>query len=67
MGPLERRVRPLPMAEMTKDELRNKYYAELYTQLIVYGKSPNLAAEIAKEAADHLARQNFPFPELRVG
>lgn len=55
------------MAEMTKDELRNKYYAELYTQLIVYGKSPNLAAEIAKEAADHLARQNFPFPELRVG
>lgn len=58
---------PETTTDSTKDTLKNQYYAELYTQLIIYGKSPNLASEIAKEAADHLYRANLPFPSLKVG
>jgi secreted Zn-dependent insulinase-like peptidase len=55
----------------TKEQLRQEayrlYYSSIYTQLIIYGKSPNLATELAKEASEHIMRNGFPFPEIKVG
>ena len=60
-------VKPLPTGADIRKEKSELYYASMYSQLIIYGKSPGLAAELAKEATDHLLRNDKPFPELKVG
>jgi secreted Zn-dependent insulinase-like peptidase len=63
-------LNPLPQSK-TKEQLRQEayglYYSSIYTQLVIYGKSPNLASELAKEAANHIMRAGFPFPQIKVG
>jgi len=65
--PEPKKLNPLPGTPEYRQSLRDEYYTSLYTQLIIYGKSPNLASELAKEAADHIMRAGFPFPQIKVG
>ena len=48
-------------------EEKNKYQAEVYTQLVLHGLSHQAAAERSKEAADFLWFKELPFPTIVVG
>lgn len=59
--------KPKGLPSISADTERDAYFAALYTQLIINGKAPNNAIEIAKEAADYLYRSKYTFPNIVVG
>lgn len=61
------KLNPLPGSKEYRQWQYGEYYASLYTQLVIYGKSPNLAAELAREASDHIMKAGYPFPSIKVG
>lgn len=64
---MESTLHPSLSVPETRDAKRDRYYSQLFTQLIIHGVSVQAANERALEAADVLYKNNREFPTIIVG